>query len=312
MSSVEPTVMNTIPTHGGVTTCAPGMDHGWYAYSRIDRRPVRAGLPSLTVCPIIDLTAVEWERPAVPAPVRPPGGRGLDPYPDIPRMSHHEYGHRVGIFRLLDVLEAAGMHFAVVVDALTVTHYPRLLEHVIPRSSEVIAGGLSGTRAITSSMSSEEEVDYVGMTLEILEENLGERPAGWVSPVLSNSFRTPWVLADAGIVYTADWSNDEQPYPFTGAADGLWSFPMSWELSDVNNIIEKGRPDHAYAAALTEAADVLRAHGPESPRVLGIHLHPWVSGHMYMADLIESSLTAICNMDGVVVSTPSPVLAAFR
>lgn len=312
MSSSAPPIMNTIPTDGVGTACAPGMDHDWYAYSRIDRRPAPSGLPGLSFCPIVDLTAVEWERPSVPAPVRPPGGRGLDAYPDIPRMSHHEYGHRVGIFRLLDVLEAAGMPFAVVVDALTALHYPRLVEHVIPRASEVIAGGLSGTRAITSRMTVEEESDYVGMTLEILTSTLGQRPAGWVSPLLSNSFRTPQVLAEAGVEYTADWSNDEQPYPFTGAADGLWSFPMSWELSDVNNIIEKGRPDAAYADALVEAAEVLRAHGSESPRVLGVHLHPWVSGHMFMADLIERSLTAIAGMPGVVVTTPSPVLAAFR
>jgi len=312
MSTIDFPKMNTIPTHGGGDSCRPGMDHDWYDYSRIDQRPAPTGLPGLSFCPIVDLTAVEWERPEVPAPVRPPGGRGPDVYPDVPRMAHHEYGHRVGIFRLLDMLSAARMPFAVVIDALTVTHYPRLVEHIVPKAGEVIAGGLSGTRAITSLMSADEEADYVGMTLEILERGLGQRPAGWVSPELSNSFRTPQILAEAGVTYTCDWSNDEQPWAFSGEASGLWSFPMSWELSDVNNIVEKGRNDDSYARALVEAADVLRGHGPESPRVLGLHLHPWVAGHMFIADLIEASLTEIAQMDGVSVSTPSPVLAAFR
>ena len=204
------------------------------------------------------------------------------------------------------------MTFALAIDALTVAHYPRLVEHVVPKAGEIIAGGLSGSRAITSLMSMDEETDYVGMTLEILEQGLGLRPAGWVSPELSNSFRTPQILAEAGLSYTCDWSNDEQPWAFSSPASELWSFPMSWELSDVNNIVEKGRNDDSHARAIVEAADVLRSHGPKSPRVLGLPLHPWVSGHMFMADLVENSLIAVAGMEGVSLSTPSEVLKSFR
>jgi hypothetical protein len=311
MADIELPPMNVVPVRGG-DRCMPGMDHDWYGYSRIDRRSAPEGLPALSFCPIVDLTAVEWERPDIPVPIKPPGGRGMEAFPDVPRMAHHEYGHRVGIFRLIDMLDAAGMPFSLNLDVLTLTHYPRLVELVVPKASEIIAGGLSGSRAVTSLMSEEEEVDYIGRTLEGFDRVLGERPRGWLSPERSNSFRTPQLLAQAGLEYTLDWASDDQPFPFEGRAEGLWSFPLSWELSDVNNIVVFGRPDDSYPSGIVEAAEVLQEHGPGGPRVLGLHLHPWVSGHMFMADIVEAALCRVAGLDRTDVTTPGPVLAAFR
>ena len=41
-------------------------------------------------------------------------------------VSHREYGHRVGIFRLLDVLKQHGIPPTIAMDAMTARHYPWL------------------------------------------------------------------------------------------------------------------------------------------------------------------------------------------
>ena len=304
--------MNVIPVSGG-GRAAVGPDHGWFGWQPMSTRQ-RPGisLPPLTLSAVVDLTAVEWEPPGAEPIIRPTGGRGYAPFPDYPRMSQREYGHRAGIFRLLDVIEAAGISPIVVLDVLTATHYPSLLDRLRDRVAEFVAGGLSASRPVTSAMSEDEEQAYVGATLEQLGATLGTVPAGWMGPQWSESHRTPRVLAEHGIVYTMDWGNDEQPYAFTGAATGLWSYPLSWELSDLNLLVERSVPDTQYGAALTEAADVLVADGAVQPRVMGLHLHPWITGQPHMAQVLGDALGRITATTGVRTATPSAMLHQLR
>ena len=265
---------------------APSTDHGWFAYSALPDRPGLAWPDGkrVAVSVVLDLRAVEWERPDNPPAIRPPGGRGIAPYPDFPRMGHREFGHRVGVFRLLEIMRRLGITPAAVVDVLTVEQYAPLIDHLRSDVSEFIAGGLSASRPITSLMSEDEERDYIASTRRRLEVVLGGPPAGWMGPEHSESARTPGLLAEAGFGYVADWGNDEQPYQMTG----LWSFPLSWELSDLRAMHERGVSAEAYARSVEEAVGVLREDG--QGRMLGLHLHPWVSGRAFRADGIEQAL----------------------
>jgi len=181
----------------GQTPAAAGYDHSWFTWSPLPGRPVMRwpGGARLAVSTVLDLGAVEWEHedPVVP----PPGGRGAAPYPDLPRMSHREFGHRVGVFRLLRILQDLHIPIATAVDVLTVEHYGRLMEHLLPVTAEFIAAGLSASRAITSRMSEEEERDYIEESLRRLEDALPTRPVGWIGPGRAESTRTPTQLAEA-------------------------------------------------------------------------------------------------------------------
>lgn len=303
--------LNVIPPRGGDRAEA-GMDHSWFLFSGITSRPRPAGdLPALSLSVVVDLTAVEWEAPGNEPIVRPPGGRGAALFPDYPRMSHREYGHRTGIFRLLDHLDEVGVPVTVVIDVLTARHYPSLLEHLRPRTAEFVAGGISASRPITSAMGEDEECDYVGTTLDALEQALGLRPAGWAGPQQSQSARTPGILADLGVTYTTDWGNDEQPYAFRGEAEGLWSFPVSWELSDLS-AMTRDVADATYAASIVEAAETMESDGADHPRVMGLLLHPWISGQPYLTPLVRDALRRVLASGSVRATAPGNVLAAFR
>jgi hypothetical protein len=261
---------------------------------------------------VLDLRAVEWERPEA-APVVPPiGGRGIAPYPDVPRMSHREFGHRVGVFRLLQILQDLDITPAIVIDVLTVEHYRPLLAHLEPVAGEFLAGGLSATRAITSAMAPDEERHYIGTTLDRLEAALGVRPVGWLSVEHSESERTPGLLAEAGVRYVADWCNDEQPYPMVGAGQALWSFPLSWELSDLNAFQLRQVSSDDYARSVADAVDVLDHDGSTSGRVLGLHLHPWLSGQAFRAAAIERMLRHLREKRTAWLSTPQEIVEWCR
>jgi allantoinase len=267
------------------------------------------GGAQVAVSVVVDLGAVEWE---VHDPVIPPlGGRGQAPHPDFPRMSHREFGHRVGVFRLLRMLEEHAVPFAAAVDVLTVEHYRALMDHLLPAASEVLAGGLSASRPITSRMSADEEQHYVGSTMDRLERRLPTRPQGWLGPGRGESARTPAVLAEAGLGYVADWCNDDLPYPVPGAGE-LWSYPLSWELSDLSAVFVRQVSPVGYAASIRDAVAQLRREGPGGGRTLGLHLHPWLSGQAFRADEVERLLADLRGDPGVWLATPGELVAHCR
>lgn len=299
----------------GVQQTAPppaGYDHGWFPFEPLPARPpVRwPGGAQVAVSVVVDLGAVEWEAhdPVIP----PPGGRGHAPHPDYPRMSHREFGHRVGVFRLLSMLERHAVPFAAAVDVLTVEHYGALMDHLLPAASELLAAGLSASRPITSLMSADEEQHYVGSTMERLERRLPARPQGWLGPGRGESSRTPAVLAGAGLGYLADWCNDDLPYPVPGAGDDLWVYPLSWELSDLSAVFVREVSPDGYAASVRDAVAQLRQEAPRGGRALGLHLHPWLSGQAFRADAVERLLADLRQDTGVWLATPGEVLAHCR
>lgn len=286
----------------------PSGYHGWFPFSPVTNRSALEWPNgcAVAVTLILDMRASEWEPPET-APVLPPaGGRGIAPYPDFPRMSHREFGHRVGVFRLLDITRSLGIAPAAVVDVLTVEEYGPLIDHLSAATSEFIAGGLSASRAITSSMGDDEELDYIRSTIARLSAKLGRQPVGWLGVEHSESTRTPHHLSRCGIGYVADWGNDEQPFPMS--VPNLWSFPLSWELSDLRAMFQRGVLPDDYARAIVEAFDVLHHDGATSGRVLALHLHPWISGQAFRAESIERALAHLKSRSDVWWASPGEIV----
>lgn len=294
----------------GLQPARPGYDHEWFPWNPWPgRQPVTLpGKARLAISVVLDLGAVEWEEPSPIVP--PPGGRGIGPYPDFPRMSHREFGHRVGVFRLLQMMNELAIPVASAIDVLTAEHYGRLLEHLVPATGEFLVGGLSASRPISSAMSEDEERHYIGESLRRLRARLPVQIAGWLGAARGESSRTPALLAETGLQYVADWCNDDQPYPMTGAG-ALWSFPLSWELSDLNAEFDRLVVPWTYGKSIADAAEVLIEQGATGGRVLGLHLHPWLSGQAFRASALEDVLRKLRDDERVWWATPREIVEWF-
>lgn len=286
----------------------------WVPYSPFPDRPglrwPEGNTSAFSV--VLDLRASEWEQPGQIVPLKPPGGRGVAPFPDIPRMSHREFGHRVGVFRLIDIMGAVGIQPSVVVDVMTVEIYEGIVDSIRDSVSEFIAGGLSASRPITALMTEDEESHYIGTTLERLDAGLGIRPKGWLGVANNESTHTPALLADLGVLYVADWANDERPYRMAGRAGALWAFPLSWELSDLSAIHERDVSPSDYAASVVEAVATLSSDAIDSGRSLSLHLHPWLSGQAFRADPLQRALGSITERYGLWHASPGEIVEWCR
>ena len=137
--------------------------------------------PPVALCVIVTLEHLEWRRPegSYISPTLS-GGYGNRPHPDVTRWSHREYGHRVGVFRIFEVLQRHGIKPTVAMDALTARHYPFLVKHCLDLGAEIIGHGISVSRMITSGMDEGEERAYIAESLEALTEAAGQTAQGVV------------------------------------------------------------------------------------------------------------------------------------
>jgi allantoinase len=124
------------------------------------------------------------------------GGGLIRDFPNISRVSTREYGHRVGIFRLLDALRRRGIKPTVAIDALSAECYPDLLDRLQQDGAEFVAHGISVTRPQTSRMSVAQERAYIIETLERLAA-CGVQTRGWFGADYSESTLTPQLLGRA-------------------------------------------------------------------------------------------------------------------
>ena len=205
-----------------------GMDHPHHEWSPIISRPALRwpNGAAVALCVVLVLEHMEWQAPEGSFQVANLSGGSAPALSRLCAPSHREYGHRVGIFRLLDLLDKHGIPATIAMDAMTAENYPYLVQHCIGGGCEIIGHGISVSRTISANMSEDEERGYIRSSIDSLVSATGSAPQGWFGPEYGESDRTPQLLAEAGLRYVCDWANDEQPYPMTTGDTPFFALPL--------------------------------------------------------------------------------------
>jgi len=292
-----------------------GMDHEHYAWSPLLKRGVLRWPENARValCVIVNLEHLEWSPPEGSfQPATQAGGLAPRPFPDYARFSHREYGHRVGIFRVLAVLEKYKIPPTVAMDALTAANYPYLVRHCLGRGCEIIGHGISASRMITSNMSEREEREYIQTSVAAIRRATGTAPVGWLGPEYGESSRTPQLLAQAGIRYVCDWTNDDQPYPMKTSQGELFALPIMLELDDINALWDRRVTIDRYGELLKESFDTVYHEGVQNSRLLVLNLHPWLIGQPFRIRYLDNALGYMTQRQGVWAAAGSEIIDWYR
>lgn len=293
-----------------------GMDHEHYAWSPLNQTRPLLQWPEqarVALCVIVTLEHMEWRAPDghFQSPTLA-GGYGPAPFPDVTRWSHREYGHRVGLFRLMDMLHRHGIKVTVAMDVLTAEHYPFLVQYCLERGCEIIAHGVSVSRMITSRMTESEERAYIQTSLEALTRATGVTPRGWLGPESGESARTPQLLAQAGLRYVCDWSNDEQPYRLQTPAGNLFALPMSLPLDDVNALWDRRIAIGHYVRMFKDSIDSQYQDGATNGRLLTLNLHPWLTGQPFRTRYLDEAFAYLMQQPGIWVATGTEIIDWYQ
>ncbi len=250
-----------------------------------------------------------YPPPEAFTPAMVPGGFGRGPYPDYRAFSMREYGNRVGVFRLMDVLSAHGLRATLAADAFVARHRRPVVERALALGWDLAGHGLSVTDVISSRMPEERERDYIGEALHALRSASGRAIAGWHGPEYGESARTPRLLAEAGVRYLLDWPHDERPVPLHTGAGTVLSLPMSADLDDVMALWHRKIPMERWVRAVLDAVDRLALDGARGGRLLVLNLHPWLSGQAYRATYLDELIARLTRRSDVWFTTTDELAA---
>jgi allantoinase len=277
-----------------MSTRRPGMDNPYYAYAPLPARP-RLRWPSGARVAFWVLLHLEyWELDPPKEAVRDPRfvSEFGNFFPDYRTWSQREYGNRVGIFRILEVLDRYGIKATVAAGSAACVRYPALIAEFSRRGYELVAHGTHATRLISSRMSEAEERQFIGEAIQAVARATGKLPRGWLGQDHGESARTPRLLAEAGMDYLLDWANDDQPYAMRVGAP-LIAIPNQVEWDDVQLFWLRRVDSWRYPALVGEAIEVLHQEGEQSGRSFGLSLHPWLFGMAHRIRYLDEALGRI-------------------
>ena len=281
--------------------------YGPFPYSPIIRRP-RLEWPggarlALWVVPNIEFFSLETR----------PGGLGPGKIPDIPTWAIRDYGNRVGVFRLMEVLDRYGVRATVALNSDICIHHPEIIEEGEKRRWEWMGHNQSNSRRLNE-VPPEEEPKIIRDTLDTIARVSGKRPVGWLGAGLQETWSTLDLLAEAGCEYVADWGpNDDQPYTMTlGGDKTIVSLPYSYNINDKQAFESVHMTPADFQDAICRQFDTLYREGATSGRVMHIAVHPYLTGMPYRIGALDAALKYICKHKKVWKATGSEIARHYR
>ena len=226
--------------------------------------------------------------------------------PDVRNYSRRDYGNRVGIWRLMEVLARHKIRGTVALNAEVITHYPRIIEAAIGLGWEFMGHGLTNSTALTGMDAATERATILATRDAII--GTGQKMHGWIGPGLTETWRTLDLLAEAGATYVADWINDDLPYRMR---NGLHAIPYSIELNDMPLFVNPSISIADFERRMIDAFDVLYDEGEHNGRVLGIALHPFLIGSPHRIRYLDRALAHMASHEGVWFATGAEIIAHY-
>ncbi len=273
-----------------------------------DRKPFTwPGNKTLAIWVAPNVEVWNYDSP-VGIPVSPNLGNIV---PDVINYAWREYGIRVGLWRFADVFDAAGIKATVALNSLVCEHFPRAVEEMKKRGWEFMGHGTTNSESLAG-MNPEREREVIQSVLKTIEQATGRKPRGWLGAGLAETYNTLDILAEEGVIYCGDWNNDDQPYPLKVKKGRLYSIPYCMEINDIPLFIRKGYTGEQYYRSLIDQFETLYADSKKQPRVMGIPLHPMITGQPLRIRYLERALAEMKKNDGVWFATGSEIIEAYQ
>ena len=199
----------------------PPREHDRFPYSAIvDRAPLTwPNGARVAVWVIPNIEHFLFDRPSTP--ITHATTRLV---PDVLNYSWRDYGVRVGIWRLMEVMQKHGFRGTVALNSDVCRHYPRIIEEGKKLAWEWMGHGTTNS-ILLDRQTEDEERALIREVVETIAASTGARPRGWLSPALSESHRTLDLLAEAGIDYVGNWSTTSSPIRCGSRAARCSRFP---------------------------------------------------------------------------------------
>jgi peptidoglycan/xylan/chitin deacetylase (PgdA/CDA1 family) len=211
----------------------------------------------------------------------------------IGALSRGEYGARIGLQRVLDVLERNRIPASFFIPAMSLELHPEMTVAIKRGGSHEFA--VHGwIHEQNPTLPAEVERDLVLRARDALQRITGERPVGYRAPSWNFSPNTLRILRDLGFLYDSSLMADDRPYELLedGQATGIVELPVEWILDDAPLVDPQG-------TRYSSPRDVLQVYVDEFDRaweergMFILTTHPHIIGHRSRIVVLEKLIEHI-------------------
>ena len=247
----------------------------------------------LVVWPVLSLEEWDMARPMARTVITPPQGQPMQP--DHPNWTWHEYGMRVGFWRLKKMFEQLKVTPTIALNARVCETYAPVVQACVDAGWELNAHGYDQVPMHKV----EDQKGSIEKTITMIEKFWGKRPRGWFGPGLTQTFDTIDYLSEAGIEYIGDWVLDEEPVTLKTRHKPMVALPYSFELHDIVLMNLQHQSSDMMYRRVIDHFDVVYRESQQRAKIMAIAMHPYLSGVPHRFGYVERLFEEILSKPGV-------------
>jgi len=278
------------------------------AYSAIEKRPPLK-LPDglrLIVWPVFALEEWDMSRPMARMVISPPQGQPM--LPDHPNWSWHEYGMRVGFWRLKRMFERLKLTPTVTLNGRVTETYPEVAQACVDAGWELNCHGYDQVPMHKL----DDQKAVIEKSMDMIERFAGRRPRGWFGPGLTQTFDTLDYLSAAGVEYIGDWVLDDEPVTLKTTHKPVVALPYNFELHDIVLMALQHHPSDMMYRRVMDQFACLYAESAERPKFLSVAMHAYLSGVPHRIGHVERAFEDMLARQGVACWDGAKILDWYR
>ena len=213
--------------------------------------------------------------------------------PSIGAMSQGEYGARVGLRRVVELMDRHEIPASFFIPAVSLVISPHMVD-VIRASGRHEFGVHGWIHELNTELDAETERELVTRAVAYLTEATGSRPVGYRAPSWNFSPNTLNIVKGLGFLYDSSLMADDRPYELVqdGEPTGIVELPVEWILDDAPLMNPRG-------SSYTPPRELLQVYIDEFDKAYEegtlflLTTHPHIIGHRSRIIILEQLIDHI-------------------
>ena len=228
-------------------------------------------------------------------------GESTSPIPvgerDLANESFYEYGSRVGVWRILNILDEYDVKSTFYCCAVALERNPEVGPEIVRRGHEVFGHGYRWEEYYKMDRDAEREAIRKGV--ESITRTTGQRPLGWYCRYGPSVNTRELVVEEGGFIYDCNAYNDDLPY-YTEVHGKKWLVvPYSLEVNDAKFWRGGMIAPRDFFETARNTFDLLYEEGKTHPKMMSIGLHCRIIGKPSRAAALKQFLDYAKGKPGV-------------
>ncbi|MEX2281317.1 MAG: polysaccharide deacetylase [Gemmatimonadota bacterium] len=221
----------------------------------------------------------------------------------IGALSRGEYGARIGLQRVVDVLDKHSIPASFFIPAVSLQLNPEMTS-VIKKSGHHEFAVHGWIHEQNSVLPRDVEKDLILRARDELARLTGSRPVGYRAPSWNFSPNTLGILRELGFLYDSSLMADDRPYELleNGQPTGIVELPVEWILDDAPLVDPQGQRYSTPRDLLQVYIDEFDKAWEERGMFI-LTTHPHIIGHRSRIIVIEKLIEHIKSKGGAWFAT---------